>query len=213
VTNVGVRPTVGAGQARRVETHLLGFAGTIYGEEVRLAFLRRLRGERRFADFAALRAQIATDILFGAAALAEIAFPPAQEAHFETWSNDGDQVIRVDGATDADLFRQAAAALYEFLHQPHGAERTARRITLPGDGALAERLARWLNMLLAMSAEQGELYDQFIVLATAGQVDAFIGGWVVDGLATAIKLNDVRIEQRPNGTVGAVISFSLDGQI
>jgi len=210
VTNVGVRPTVGEGQARRVETHLLGFVGTIYGEEVRLAFLHRLRGEHRFADFAALRAQIAADILSGAAALAEIAFPPAQEAHFETWANGGDRVIRVEGATDADLFRQAAAALHDFLHQPHGAKRTVRRVTLPGDGALAERLASWLNALLAMGAEQGELYDQFIVLATAGQVDAFAGGWVVDGLAHVSKLSDVRIERRPDGTVGAVISFSVE---
>ena len=61
VANVGTRPTRG-GEERRLEVHLLGFAGELYGEEVRVRFLKRLREERRFPSLEALRAQIAEDV-------------------------------------------------------------------------------------------------------------------------------------------------------
>ncbi|MBI4161411.1 MAG: bifunctional riboflavin kinase/FAD synthetase [Acidobacteria bacterium] len=61
VTNIGSRPTFpSAGHA--VETHILEFRERIYGERVRLAFLARLREERRFDDVAGLRDQIRRDI-------------------------------------------------------------------------------------------------------------------------------------------------------
>jgi riboflavin kinase/FMN adenylyltransferase len=61
VANVGTRPTLGGGE-RRLEVHLLGFAGELYGEEVRVRFLKRLREERRFSSPEALREQIAEDV-------------------------------------------------------------------------------------------------------------------------------------------------------
>lgn len=61
VANVGTRPTVD-GMERRLEVHLLGFAGELYGEEMRLVFLKRLREERRFASLEELKAQIAKDV-------------------------------------------------------------------------------------------------------------------------------------------------------
>lgn len=61
VANVGTRPTLG-GEERRLEVHLLGFAGELYGEEVRVRFLKRLREERRFPSLEALKAQIAQDV-------------------------------------------------------------------------------------------------------------------------------------------------------
>ncbi|MGC8903961.1 riboflavin biosynthesis protein RibF [Thermus sp.] len=61
VANVGTRPTLG-GEERRLEVHLLGFAGELYGEEVRVRFLKRLREERRFPSLEALKAQIARDV-------------------------------------------------------------------------------------------------------------------------------------------------------
>ncbi|GGM97703.1 riboflavin biosynthesis protein [Thermus composti] len=61
VANVGTRPTLG-GEERRFEVHLLGFAGELYGEEVRVRFLKRLREERRFPSLQALKDQIAEDV-------------------------------------------------------------------------------------------------------------------------------------------------------
>ena len=46
---------------RPIETHLLGYSGDLYGRAVRLAFVLRLRDERRFEDVDALRAQIEAD--------------------------------------------------------------------------------------------------------------------------------------------------------
>jgi riboflavin kinase/FMN adenylyltransferase len=60
-TNVGRRPTFG-GHERVVETHLLDFQGDLYGRPLRLEFLKRLRGERRFAGADELREQIGRDV-------------------------------------------------------------------------------------------------------------------------------------------------------
>jgi riboflavin kinase/FMN adenylyltransferase len=63
VTNVGVRPTFEqAPVAPRVETHLLDFAGDLYGQQISVSFEARLRGEQRFPGVDALVAQIKTDI-------------------------------------------------------------------------------------------------------------------------------------------------------
>ncbi len=63
VVNIGTRPTVSASQPEvRVEAHLLEFTASLYGCEVELMFVERLRGERRFASLDELRAQIAEDV-------------------------------------------------------------------------------------------------------------------------------------------------------
>jgi len=60
VTNVGLRPTFGE-TTPTIETHVLDYSGNLYGHTVRLAFVQRLRDERRFEDVDALRAQIDAD--------------------------------------------------------------------------------------------------------------------------------------------------------
>ena len=60
VTNIGLRPTFGETEPT-IETHLLGYQGDLYGRQVRLGFVLRLRDERRFEDVDALRAQIDAD--------------------------------------------------------------------------------------------------------------------------------------------------------
>jgi riboflavin kinase / FMN adenylyltransferase len=70
VLNVGRRPTFD-GRDVRLEAHLLGWSGDLYGARVRLAFVRRLRAEQRFPGPDALRAQIAADVAAAGRALAE----------------------------------------------------------------------------------------------------------------------------------------------
>ncbi|MFO7538112.1 MAG: bifunctional riboflavin kinase/FAD synthetase [Chloroflexota bacterium] len=60
-TNIGVRPTVD-GTKLRIEAHLLDFSGDIYGAEMRLDFLERVRPELRFDGLDALQAQISRDV-------------------------------------------------------------------------------------------------------------------------------------------------------
>lgn len=78
VLNIGYRPTLAkpaaAGNAGapsenaaptislRVEAHLLGYEGELYGKEMELTFVRKLRDEQKFPSLEALRAQIDRDI-------------------------------------------------------------------------------------------------------------------------------------------------------
>jgi riboflavin kinase/FMN adenylyltransferase len=63
VLNIGSRPTVDPGGTRvQVEAHLLDFQGDLYGCEIELGFVQRLREEKTFASSADLRDQIARDI-------------------------------------------------------------------------------------------------------------------------------------------------------
>jgi riboflavin kinase/FMN adenylyltransferase len=61
VTNVGVRPTVGGGR-RTVETYLLDFERDLYGANLRVHLVARIRWERRFGSLDELKAQIAKDV-------------------------------------------------------------------------------------------------------------------------------------------------------
>ena len=60
LTNIGTRPTFDE-TTTTIETHVLGYSDDLYGRDVRLGFVLRLRDERRFDDVDALRAQIEAD--------------------------------------------------------------------------------------------------------------------------------------------------------
>ncbi len=60
--SIGVRPTFQTGRAELIEAYLLDFEGDLYGHSLRLDFLRRLRGERRFDSAAALVEQMHRDV-------------------------------------------------------------------------------------------------------------------------------------------------------
>ena len=60
-TNIGERPTFGV-NAKTIETHLIGFEGDLYGRELRVDLVERLRPEQRFAGIDALKEQIHRDV-------------------------------------------------------------------------------------------------------------------------------------------------------
>lgn len=60
VTNIGRRPTFDDGAAS-IETHLLDFDGDLYGRDLKVEFLSRLRGEIKFESVPDLIAQIGRD--------------------------------------------------------------------------------------------------------------------------------------------------------
>ena len=62
VTNVGQRPTFGDQLATTIETHVMGQSFDLYGKRVKLAFVQRLRDERKFPDLEALQEQISADV-------------------------------------------------------------------------------------------------------------------------------------------------------
>jgi riboflavin kinase / FMN adenylyltransferase len=60
--NVGVRPTFLTGRGELVEAYILDFEGDLYGRPLRLDFLSRLRGERRFSSAEELVEQMHRDV-------------------------------------------------------------------------------------------------------------------------------------------------------
>jgi riboflavin kinase / FMN adenylyltransferase len=60
--SIGVRPTFQTGRGELIEAYILDFEGDLYGSDLRLEFLARLRGERRFEDPEALVEQIHKDV-------------------------------------------------------------------------------------------------------------------------------------------------------
>ena len=61
-TSIGVRPTFVTGRGVLVEAFLLDFEGDLYDRELRIAFLARLRGERRFDTVDGLVEQMHRDV-------------------------------------------------------------------------------------------------------------------------------------------------------
>lgn len=61
VMNIGVKPTV-CGKERTIEVYIIDFKGDIYGCDITVEFVRRLRGEQSFDNINALRFQIEVDV-------------------------------------------------------------------------------------------------------------------------------------------------------
>jgi riboflavin kinase/FMN adenylyltransferase len=61
-TNVGVRPQFVTGRGELIEAFLIDWSGDLYGERIRVEFLRRLRGERRFDSVEGLIEQMGRDV-------------------------------------------------------------------------------------------------------------------------------------------------------
>ena len=63
VANIGMRPTLqNSTPTLRVEAHILNFAGDLYGKEMELTFVEKLRDEQKFPSMEQLRKQIETDV-------------------------------------------------------------------------------------------------------------------------------------------------------
>lgn len=61
MTNIGVKPTVSGAGVRTIETHIFDFDELIYGLDIRVRFIAKIRDEQRFASLDALRDQLSAD--------------------------------------------------------------------------------------------------------------------------------------------------------
>ena len=59
--NIGYRPTVGNGNARTIETNIFGFDEDIYGLDIKVTFVEKIRDEIKFDSLEALRNQLTLD--------------------------------------------------------------------------------------------------------------------------------------------------------
>ena len=62
MVNIGRRPTVEAAGDVTIEAHLLDFDRDIYGQRLRIEFVRRMRDEMRFGSLEELREQLQRDV-------------------------------------------------------------------------------------------------------------------------------------------------------
>jgi riboflavin kinase/FMN adenylyltransferase len=60
--NVGIRPTFESGRGVLIETYLIDHSEDLYGKNLRVAFVERLRGERRYSEVDELVAQMQRDV-------------------------------------------------------------------------------------------------------------------------------------------------------
>ena len=59
--NIGYRPTLNNGKERSIEVHILDFEGDLYGKDITVEFVCRLRDERTFANTEELTGQLMRD--------------------------------------------------------------------------------------------------------------------------------------------------------
>lgn len=59
--HIGPRPTYGGGE-KRIEAHLIGFCGTLYGRELTLRVKKRIRGVKEFSGSEQLKVQLRKDM-------------------------------------------------------------------------------------------------------------------------------------------------------
>ncbi len=59
--NIGVRPTVGESNTRTIETNIFDFNEDIYGLDMRVTFLEKIRDERKFDSLLSLKDQLSDD--------------------------------------------------------------------------------------------------------------------------------------------------------
>ena len=62
ICNIGTRPTLADGRGQIVETHILDFDEEIYGLDLRIEFISRLRDERKFDSLDDLKKQLRKDV-------------------------------------------------------------------------------------------------------------------------------------------------------
>jgi riboflavin kinase/FMN adenylyltransferase len=168
--NVGVRPQFDNGHPS-VEAYLLDFDGDLYGETLGLSFIRRLRGEQRFADVAGLIAQMGRDVEAARAILAD----PGDDAGSSTnrmangeaepfWrelTHTADWAIRVTGESQRQLFARCAAAMFALEGaDPSQPISLAREVNVLAED-VSELLVSWLNRLLLGQELDGALYTRF----------------------------------------------------
>jgi riboflavin kinase/FMN adenylyltransferase len=201
VANVGVRPTFDNGE-RIVEVYILDFGEDIYGCDLVIEFVARLRDEVRFEQVADLIDQIERDVEDARAILRE-AHPPEQgklaqdEAarapvaggsemrasepacpyHYEEIEHTADRALRIWGRAVKDLFTGAARGMYHLMADVEGMQaahwRDVRLEALDRETLLVE----WLNELLYLTESEGLLFVAFRVDTLTGtSLVARVGG-------------------------------------
>jgi SHS2 domain-containing protein len=200
VTNVGVRPSFDSGP-RTIETHILDFDDDIYGCDLKVEFVARLRDEQRFDTPDALIAQVRQDSQTARGILrAQAAVEPGGAAStgretstpcpywFEEVEHTADRALRVWGRELPDLFAGAARGMVRLMADLDGLVATRWReirLEAPDHETL---LVAWLNELLFITESEGLLLVEFRCKSvTETTLVAWVGGTPVRTTMAPVK--------------------------
>jgi SHS2 domain-containing protein len=213
VANVGVRPSFDNGQ-RIVETHIFDFDHDLYGCDLVVEFVARLRDERRFEDVDDLVAQIERDSQAARRILAEEGTEAGSSAvsgaaghlpgvgcshRFREVEHTADRALWVWGRGLPELFVGAARGMYSMMVDTKDLVATERREIRLEALDMETLLVDWLNELLFLTESTGLLF----------------GSWAVDLLTNVPSMDSpdtpapagsgtVRLAARAEGAPGEV---------
>ncbi len=175
VANVGVRPTFDNGQ-RTVEAYIFDFDRDIYGCDLVVEFVARLREERRYDNVDDLVAQIERDAEKAREILAQVDRPPSPFARtrrgqaltmcryrYREVEHTADRALRVWAQDLTSLFVGAAKGMYSLMGELEDEGPVAtrwRKVSLEGDDR-ETLLVDWLNELLFLAETEGLLFVDF----------------------------------------------------
>jgi len=138
-------------------------------------------------------------------------------APYEFFEHTADIGVTVHGATLEELFRHAAAALYETLGAFElSGPRSERRMALRADSP-EDLLHDWLAELLYDVEARHALYDQIDPLeVTPGSLSAGLRGGTIDFDRSqtneeikAVTYHQLRVEELPDGAWRATVIFDV----
>jgi riboflavin kinase/FMN adenylyltransferase len=197
VANVGVRPTFDNGQ-RTVETYILDFEGDIYGCDLVVEFVARLRTERRFESVEDLIEQIGKDTEMARSILEDRDLPGDAGAgaegpcpyRYREVEHTADRALSVWGRTLPDLYVGAAQGMYSLMGDLDREGRAAtewRPVSLEGLDR-ESLLVDWLNELLFLAESEDLLLVEFEIEAlTETTLEGRVGGVPAEETVADIK--------------------------
>ncbi len=174
VTNVGTRPTFDGGK-RLVEAHILDFEGDLYGYDLVVEFVERLRPELKFSSVEELKEQIRRDVerareilareeaMGGIENMLEPVYTPSIK-RFEELPHTADKAIKVYGSTLEDIFVNAAFGMFSLMVDPQEIKVEVTRELEVSSFDTESLLVKWLNELLYLHETEGELYRDFEII-------------------------------------------------
>lgn len=221
VANVGVRPTFDNGQ-RTIETYILDFQGDIYGCDLVVEFVARLRSERRFGSVDDLIEQIGKDSDMARQILAEQPAPDSAGEETKTpcpyryreVEHTADRALWVWGQSLPDLFVGAARGMYNLMADLTGKGLVATQWYTVSLEALDREslLVDWLNELLFLTESEGLLFVEFSIESlTDTTLEARAGGVAAKETTFDIKAatyHELEIEKEKEGW-STLITFDV----
>jgi SHS2 domain-containing protein len=198
VANVGVRPTFDNGD-RLVETYIFDFDQDIYGCDLVVEFVARLRDELRFENIGDLIEQMGRDSKEARRILAGAGYPgPAAIGEgarcayrFREVEHTADRALWVWGADLPALFAGAARGMYSLTGEELESEGLVptewRQISLEAVDR-ETLLVTWLNELLFLAESEELLFVDFEITSLTGErLEARAGAVPARGTAGDIK--------------------------